>query len=564
MAEALLPGFENALLLLGMGGVLGLFVSRFGYPSVVGYILAGVVYSIFFDVNLEDPLLVALGTLGIILLSFNIGLETKLDFFYKYYKEIVAVITMDFAITYASWSFFGGFMGLSGSQQLILTVITICASSGALYKILASGTYRREFKQLIFSMLAVQDVIVIVALTIITTGMGGLNAEGLLRLAASLVGFALISFYVGRRLIRWLLDVSSRHNLDVYLIMVLSLALGYSFLATLLGLSSLYGAFIAGMVIASVSDPREATYRLQGLLELGLLLYFSLIGAQVKGVPLSYIAMGMAIAIISVGVRSVSFTISAWSSGFSIKDSIKAGLLMSNISENGLVLASAAVAAGLFAREHLAMVTVLVLGSFIISSPLYRKLEPLSESIEKKIPSTVVHVVENVIRKYYTRASAVIVRVSWLLLEGFSLLFLITLGISQAEAFLADVGAPFALRATVIIAGLVMVTAVVHYSVKRIVKIVPPIDVGFEEVELEDAAKVVSFAAGALISIAFILISLRYVVDFFTQEIEQVGLPQQLIAVVPALFSTVLFYHFAVNVVKTYRELKTISEKERE
>ena len=562
MAE--LPGFENILLLLGMGGLFGLIVSRFGYPSVVGYILAGVAYSLFFEIEMEDPLVVSLGTLGIILLSFNIGLETKLDFFSRYYKEIVSVIVMDFAITYASWTFFGGFMGLDTIQQLILTVITICASSGALYKMLTRGSYRKEFKQLVFSMLAIQDVVVIVALTLITTSPEGVDFQGLARLAALLMGYALVSFYIGRRFMKWVLSVTSRHNVDVYLIVVLSLALGYSFIAGAIGLSSLYGAFIAGMVISSVSDPREATYRLQGLLELGLLLYFSLIGAQVREASLSFIAMGLGIAFISVIVRSISFTISAWSSGFSIRDSIKAGLLMTNISENGLVLASAAVASGIFTREHLAMVTIMVLGSFLISSPFYRKIEPLSENIEKKIPPTIVNAVENVIRKYYTRASAVIVKVSWLLLEGFSLLFIITLTISHLEAKLGEIGAPYLMRAALILVGLALVMFVVHFSVKRIVKIVPPIDVGFEEVELEDAAKVISFAAGALISVAFIMISLRYTVDFFQQEIKQLGLPQQIIAILPVMFSLVLFYHFAKNVIRTYRELKFLSEKQRE
>lgn len=562
MAE--LPGFENILLLLGMGGLFGLLVSRFGYPSVVGYILAGVAYSIFFEIELEDPLVVSLGTLGIILLSFNIGLETKLDFFSKYYKEIVSVIVMDFAITYASWTFFGGFMGLNTLQQLILTVITICASSGALYKMLTRGSYRKEFKQLVFSMLAIQDVVVIVALTLITTGPEKVDFQGLARLAALLMGYALVSFYIGRRFMKWVLSVTSRHNVDVYLIVVLSLALGYSFIAGAIGLSSLYGAFIAGMVISSVSDPREATYRLQGLLELGLLLYFSLIGAQVREASLSFIAMGLGIALISVIVRAISFTISAWSSGFSIRDSIKAGLLMTNISENGLVLASAAVASGIFTREHLAMVTIMVLGSFLISSPFYRRIEPLSENIEKKIPPAIVNAVENVVRKYYTRASAVIVKVSWLLLEGFSLLFIITLTISHLESKLGEIGAPYLMRAALILVGLVLVMLVVHFSVKRIVKIVPPIDVGFEEIELEDAAKVISFAAGALISVAFIMISLRYTVDFFQQEITQLGLPHQIIAMLPVMFSLVLFYHFAKNVIRTYRELKFISEKQRE
>lgn len=547
-----------------MGGLFGLIVSRFGYPSVVGYILAGVAYSLFFEIEMEDPLVVSLGTLGIILLSFNIGLETKLDFFSRYYKEIVSVIVMDFAITYASWTFFGGFMGLNTLQQLILTVITICASSGALYKMLTRGSYRKEFKQLIFSMLAIQDVVVIVALTLISTSPEGVDFQGLARLAALLMGYALVSFYIGRRFMKWVLSVTSRHNVDVYLIVVLSLALGYSFIAGAIGLSSLYGAFIAGMVISSVSDPREATYRLQGLLELGLLLYFSLIGAQVREASLSFIALGLGIAFISVIVRSISFTISAWSSGFSIRDSIKAGLLMTNISENGLVLASAAVASGIFTREHLAMVTIMVLGSFLISSPFYRKIEPLSENIEKKIPPTIVNAVENVIRKYYTRASAVIVKVSWLLLEGFSLLFIITLTISHLEAKLGEIGAPYLMRAALILVGLVLVMFVVHFSVKRIVKIVQPIDVGFEEVELEDAAKVISFAAGALISVAFIMISLRYTVDFFQQEITQLGLPQQIIAMLPVMFSLVLFYHFAKNVIRTYRELKFLSEKQRE
>ncbi len=558
-------GYENVLMLLGLGGVLGIVFNRLGFPSVVGYLLAGIVYSFFIKREIADPLITTLGNLGIILLSFNIGLETRLEFFKKYAKEIVAVILMDFFITLVAWFFLGFLLQLELSQITLLTIITICASSGALYKMMIIGKgYTKEFRQLIFSMLALQDIIIIVALTIISSsGTGQISLGEVARLLATLTFFAIVSFYIGRKIISWLLGFAVKHNLDIYLIIVLSLVLGYSYISTLVGLSSLYGAFIAGMILASLSDPKEIMLRLQGLMELGILLYFSLVGAQVIGISMKFMLAGIIIALASIIVRSFSFTISAWSSGFKLKDSIKAGLLMTSISENGIILASAALAVGYFDSSMFSMVVVLVISSIVFSSSLYRNNEKIAEKIESMVPRQVSYVIENVITKYYTRASDIILKVSWSLLEGLSIIFVITVTVSFLESRLSLTEVPLVLRAFIIMLGLFLTLYTINYFVRKIVKEVMPIDTGIEEVELEDAAKIISFMMGALGTLAFVLISSRYSLSIFLEEFEMLGFSEKATVLVPVVLSIASLIYFVRKGLQTYKELKTFYEKEK-
>jgi len=558
-------GYENVLMLLGLGGVMGIVFNRLGFPSVVGYLMAGIIYSFFIKREIADPLITTLGNLGIILLSFNIGLETRLEFFKKYAKEIVAVILMDFFITLVAWFFLGFLLKLELPQVTLLTIITICASSGALYKMMIIGKgYSREFRQLIFSMLALQDIIIIVALTIVSSsGAGELTLGKVSRLLATLTFFAIVSFYIGRKMISWLLGFAVRHSLDIYLIIVLSLVLGYSYISTLVGLSSLYGAFIAGMILASLSDPKEIMLRLQGLMELGILLYFSLVGAQVIGISIKFMLAGIIIALSSIIVRSFSFTISAWSSGFKLKDSIKAGLLMTSISENGIILASAALAAGYFDSSMFSMVVVLVISSIVFSSSLYRNNERIAEKIEKFVPYQVSNVIENVITKYYTKASDIILKVSWSLLEGLSIIFVITVTVSFLESKLSLTEVPLIFRAFIIMLGLFLTLYTINYFVRKIVREVMPIDTGIEEVELEDAAKIISFMMGALATLAFVLISSRYSLSIFLEEFEMLGFSEKATVLVPVVLSIASLVYFVRKGLQTYKELKTYYEKEK-
>jgi CPA2 family monovalent cation:H+ antiporter-2 len=76
---------EDAILLLVVpllaSSVFGILARRLGFSAVAGYILGGVIVGpILHLVDTQSPLLSFLSELGIILISFEIGLVVKLDF----------------------------------------------------------------------------------------------------------------------------------------------------------------------------------------------------------------------------------------------------------------------------------------------------------------------------------------------------------------------------------------------------------------------------------------------------------------------------------------------------
>ncbi len=561
MVEAI--GYAEILAVTGLGGIIGLVSARFGYPTVVGYIIAGIIYGYIFGIDSHDPVFLALGSLGITLLSFNIGIETRLDFIRSYAKEIFATVSMDFLITFLIWRMLSYFLEINSIQTLLLTVIVICASSGVIFKMLAIGRgFSKEFKMLIYTMLAVQDIIIIVALTLVNTPIvGNINLYPILLIISKLVVFAVVSFIVGKRITSWLLKIASRHNLDIYLIIVLTLILGYSFLASYIGLSSLYGAFIAGMIIASLSDPQEMLLRLSGLMELGLLIYFSLVGALVTGVSAYYVVIGMIVGFISILVRMFSFSLSSWAGGFPLRDSIRAGLLMTVISENGLVLASSALIAGYFNNNIYGMITIMILFSFIISAPIHKRSTTLSVSIEKRIPVFIKNVVENVLRKYYRQTSAMIVELSWTFIEGVSLLIILTLFISQVETTLPNEGYYLFLKALMITAGIFVSTIIIHYSMKTMLrKVLSMIKEGIEGIEISDAIRVIVFLLGTTSMIIFIIISVKFALGFYFEEIIALNLPYIIAVLIPITASIMLLLYYAKKTMYFLRDLRKATE----
>jgi CPA2 family monovalent cation:H+ antiporter-2 len=61
---------------------MGLTARRFGFSSIVGYVIAGVLVGPIFNlVNISSPVLDFLRELGIILITFQIGLTIRLDSF---------------------------------------------------------------------------------------------------------------------------------------------------------------------------------------------------------------------------------------------------------------------------------------------------------------------------------------------------------------------------------------------------------------------------------------------------------------------------------------------------
>ncbi len=258
---------------IGLAFVLALIATRFKLPPLVGYILAGVVIGpstpgFIADVGLAQQL----SEIGVILLMFGVGIHFSLDDLLAVRRIAVpgavaqiAVATVLGALTARAW-------GWSWGSGIVFGLCLSVASTVVLLRAMESrGMLDTRDGRIAVGWLIVEDlatVLVLVMLPAVAVPLGGTGEELdgtalLVTLAVTLgkvAAFMAIMFFVGRRVVPWLLETVARMgSREMFTLSVLAVALGIAFgAAALFDVSFALGAFLAGMVVNSSDLSHEA------------------------------------------------------------------------------------------------------------------------------------------------------------------------------------------------------------------------------------------------------------------------------------------------------------------
>jgi CPA2 family monovalent cation:H+ antiporter-2 len=110
--------------------VCGILARRLGFSAIAGYILGGVIVGpVFHLVDTESTLLTFLSELGIILISFEIGLVVKLDFLSRGGLKSGGIVAVEIVIVSLLTMFFGTILDLSWGETLVLVFMAMNTST---------------------------------------------------------------------------------------------------------------------------------------------------------------------------------------------------------------------------------------------------------------------------------------------------------------------------------------------------------------------------------------------------------------------------------------------------
>lgn len=354
----------NLLLVLFAGWLGGLLAARFGYPAVLGELLAGIV--------LGPPLLgllhgsealSVLADLGVLLMMFYVGMEIDP-------RELAK----------ASWTGFltsiGGFVipfALSYWVALGFGVPT----TAALFIGLAAGVTALATKSRVLLDLNILDTRianVMMAGAIITdtlsllvfaglmssTSLGGLELSGLGFILVKVVLFFGVSYLVGLKLFprlwRWL-SARGLANRTFSATLVLMTALVFAEFAELAGLHGILGAFMAGLFLREAISERKLSHELTHMVRdvsVGFLapVFFVTAGFQASfGVFGSDLALLLSVLATATVGKILGTALFYLPSGHGWREGVAVGLGMNGRGAVEIILAGIALEAGLITPD---------------------------------------------------------------------------------------------------------------------------------------------------------------------------------------------------------------------
>ena len=279
--------------------LLGELAERFGQPAVLGELIAGVllggsVLGIVPTDGTGAEIVHLLAELGVVLLLFEIGLETDLKEMFRVGPASLAVaavgVVLPFALGFAYWAFLphaasGGTSDLTVSAIFIGATLT-ATSVGITARVLSDlGQMRTQEARIIIGAAIIDDVLGLVILTVVSGLAAGASVEalGILRVFAVAVGFLVVAVLVGRFAAPKLFDLVVRMRVRyVLLVFAFAFALGLAATAALVGSALIIGAFAAGVILSGTNQFDTIEREVRPVASIFTPIFFVSVGASVN------------------------------------------------------------------------------------------------------------------------------------------------------------------------------------------------------------------------------------------------------------------------------------------
>ena len=242
-------------------------VERAGQPAVLGELLVGVLLGNLTLVGIDvfegitaDPILLFLAELGVIILLFQIGLESNLAQLGKVGARAMAVAVVGVVLPFALGTWFVGPLlipGLDFNAYLFVGAALTATSVGITARVFKDlGTLRTPEAQIVLGAAVIDDVLGLIILAvvsaIVTAGsvsalvVGWIFLKAVLFLAGSVVIGQILAPRLGGFLSRIHAGAGMKFTLAV------CFALVFAWAAGAIGLAPIVGAFAAGLVLDPV------------------------------------------------------------------------------------------------------------------------------------------------------------------------------------------------------------------------------------------------------------------------------------------------------------------------
>jgi Kef-type K+ transport system membrane component KefB len=348
---------------------------RLGQPTVVGEILGGVIAGPavlgVYEVNAETELF---AEIGVVLLLFQVGLETRLHDLMRVGGSALAVgvlgVILPFAGGYVAAELVGGDLPLAIFLAAALTATSVGITSNVLRDL---GALSTRSGRIIVGAAVIDDVLAIMILSVASGVAAGSfaigNALSLLVVAVLFIAAVLVG---GTRIL------SRRRSLltdpqfaDTPLLPGMIIMLGLAALASVVGLAAIIGAFLAGMVVGESSERHALEAEVAPVAAFFTPFFFGFIGAQVDLAGLANVdslVLLAAITSLAVGTKFIGAFVGALSQGRARAALIGWGMVPRG--EVGIVVAGLGLSSGAIESEIYSVVVGMAIITTLIVPPL--------------------------------------------------------------------------------------------------------------------------------------------------------------------------------------------------
>lgn len=361
--------------------VAGEGMERIGQTAVLGELLAGVIIGPgVLGLVHESEALHALAELGVLILLFEVGLESDLGDLLRAGIQAALVALVGVVVPFAVG--FGIMRGL-GHPPLVAVFVgaTLTATSvGITARVLADlGRLQDVAAKVVLGAAVVDDILGLLILAVVTgvAQTGGVSIFAVALLSAKAIAFLVTAILVGIRLAPTLVKMVARMRArGALLVSSMVFAVALAVVADMMGLATIIGAFAAGLVLATTERREHIEERIKPVADLLVPVFFVTVGMKVQPAMLNPFAenaqLGIAVLLTAAAIAAkLAAGLAVYQRGVR-RWPIGVGMVPRG--EVGLIFAGAGLAAGVIGDDLYAALIVVVMLTTFVAPPWLKAL----------------------------------------------------------------------------------------------------------------------------------------------------------------------------------------------
>lgn len=421
---------QDLALILCTAGITSLLFKWLRQPVVLGYIIAGLLVGpnlSLFGYQVDSDNISVWADIGVIFLLFSLGLEFS---FKKLARvggnalltgsiEVILMIVTGFLVGQAlGWTvmnsiFLGGIIAISSTTIIIRAFDELKVKN-------------RKFAGSVMGILIIEDLVAVLLLVMLSTLAVHKKVEGmeLVMSVAKLVFFLSLWFISGIFLLPSILKAGKKHlSEETMLIVSVGLCFLMVVLASHAGFSAALGAFIMGSILAETKQAENIEALIKPVRNLFGAVFFVSIGMllDVKVLVDNALAVFIITLVVVFG-KTIYVSIGSLLAGQPLKQSVQAGMSLSQIGEFSFIIANLGLALKV-TEPYLYPVAVGVSVITTFTTPYFIRLaEPLYYYLEKHLPENWI----NRLNRYSSGAQTIQAESDWkTVLKSYTIIILV-------------------------------------------------------------------------------------------------------------------------------------------
>lgn len=284
----LLVNITLGLVAAFFGGVLA---RRIGLPTIVGYLLAGIVIGPFTPGLVGDTETIQqLAELGVIFLMFGVGLHFSFKDLFRVRDIAIPGALLQTLLATLAGALIAHFLwGWSIPASVVLGLSISVASTVVLTRgLMDHNLLNTPHGQAAVGWLVMEDILSVIILVLMpalaTASNSSFNWLSLLITLLKAAAFSLIMFFAGARLVPWTLDrIAHTRSRELFILAILAITLGVAVgAAELFGVSLALGAFVAGAIVSQSKLSHQVGADILPFREAFAVLFFVSVGMLVN------------------------------------------------------------------------------------------------------------------------------------------------------------------------------------------------------------------------------------------------------------------------------------------